>query len=300
MRFLVRLLPMIAVTLLGAGCATVNGPVDERDPWEGFNRSIYKFNDAVDKAVLTPVAEAYQDVVPDPVDKGITNFFGNLGDVGVLLNDLLQLKLEQAASDFSRITFNTTFGLLGLFDVATPMGLPKHDEDFGQTLGYWGVGSGPYLVLPILGPSTLRDGLARPVDYIASPQQYAVSDTGAEWALAGVNAVDTRADLLGASRLIEQAALDPYVFMRDAYLQRRASQVQDGAVTEEFDPLDDDFFDEIDEETEATSEPDEPDAASESAGPKNEAQESGEAEQEQVLETEPGDESPEVMEEPAQ
>ncbi len=234
---------ILLLTLLGSGCATVE-VADERDPFEGFNRAAYAFNDDLDRVILKPLATGYQKVVPEPVNNSISNFFSNLDDVLVLFNDLLQLKLEQGLSDFGRIVFNTTFGLGGLFDVASHMDLPKHNEDFGQTLGYWGVSSGPYLVLPFLGPSTLRDGLAKPLDWELEPIS-TIDDNETYWATQGLKAVDTRAGLLSASRLLETAALDPYVFMRDAYLQRRENQVYDGnppqSAEDEFDPFSEEF-----------------------------------------------------------
>ncbi len=238
-----RTLVILFFTLLGSGCATVQVP-DERDPFEGFNRAMYTFNDNFDKAILKPVATGYQKVVPEAVNNSISNFFSNLDDVVVLANDLLQLKFEQTISDLGRITFNTTFGLAGLFDVASHMDLPKHNEDFGQTLGRWGISSGPYLVLPFLGPSTLRDGIALPVDWAIDPL-YDIEDNDTRWGAIGLKAVDTRAGLLRASRLLETAALDPYIFLRDAYLQRRQNLVYDGnppqSAIDSFDPFSEEF-----------------------------------------------------------
>lgn len=238
-----RPLFILLIFLISSGCTSV--PVaDERDPFEGFNRAMYEFNDDLDRAIVKPLATGYQKVVPTPVSNSITNFFSNLDDVVVLINDILQLKFEQSLSDFGRITFNTTFGLGGLFDVASHMGLPKHDEDFGQTLGYWGVGSGPYLVLPFFGPRTLRDGLAIPVDWEANPLVN-IKDNNTYWGAIGLKYVDVRAGLLRASRILDTAALDPYVFMRDAYLQRRQNLVYDGnpprSEIDEFDPFSEEF-----------------------------------------------------------
>lgn len=216
----------LIAALSGAGCATVQGPTDPQDPWEGFNRGVFEFNQSLDKAVIKPVAEFYQKVTPDPVDKSITSFFSNLNDVIVVLNDLLQFKIEQAVSDLGRFVANSTFGLLGLFDVATYFGLEKHDEDLGQTLGYWGMDPGPYLMLPLLGPSTVRDTVGKAGDYAVSPLD--AFDETTRWTMRGVNAIDTRADLLSVSRIAETAALDEYVFIRDAYLQRRRYLVYDG------------------------------------------------------------------------
>jgi len=209
-----------------SGCASVPGPKEEKDPLESFNRAMFSFNETFDGLIMKPLAIGYN-ALPDPVNKGVTNFFGNIGDVVVLLNDILQFKLTHAASDTGRIVFNSTAGLLGLIDVASPMGFRKRDEDFGQTLGYWGVGSGPYLVLPILGPSSIRDTFGRVVDYYTDPITY-VRPTSTRGALIFIEAVDTRADLLSASKVFEEAALDQYLFVRDAYLQRRRSQIYDG------------------------------------------------------------------------
>ena len=206
------------------GCA-VNG--DRRDPLEPLNRGIYKFNDAVDKAVVKPVAQGYKEAMPVPVRTAVGNFFSNLDDVLVLLNDLLQFKLERAASDFSRLVWNTTVGIAGLIDVATPMELPKHNEDFGQTLGYWGISNGPYLVLPILGPSTLRDTVGLVVDGHYDPviKHDPVSERNTSIAVHGI---DARSRLLDAEKVLDEAAIDRYVFLRDAYLQRRRGLVYDG------------------------------------------------------------------------
>lgn len=217
---------VVFAALSGAGCATVQGLADPQDPWEGFNRGVFEFNQSIDRAVIRPVAEFYQKVTPDPVDRSITSFFSNLNDVIVALNNLLQLKTEHAVSDVGRFVANSTFGVLGLFDVATHFGLEKHDEDFGQTLGYWGTDPGPYLMLPLLGPSTVRDTVGRAGDLAVSP--LAAFDETTRWAMRGVNVIDTRADLLSVSRIAETAALDEYVFIRDAFLQRRRYLVFDG------------------------------------------------------------------------
>lgn len=218
---------LLAIALLSSGCASVNGSADPHDPFEGYNRAIYQFNQDFDTAFGKPISKAYNKVVPAPVNKGITNFFSNLYDFTVLANSLLQLKFGQAAQDSMRIFFNSTFGILGLFDVATYMELPRHREDFGQTLGYWGVPPGPYFVLPFLGPSTIRDSAGIAVDWTffdpVFNQSVAVRNS-----LLVVNFIDTRADLLGATRILQMAALDPYVFTREAYLQRRRYLVYDG------------------------------------------------------------------------
>lgn len=237
-----RPIALLLLSLLLGGCATVDGPKDPRDPLEGYNRAMYQFNDDFDRSLFKPLAEGYQNVVPKPVNTGISNFFSNLGDVLVLINDLLQFKFEQGLSDLGRISWNTTVGLFGFIDVATPMGMPKHNEDFGQTLGYWGVGSGPYIVLPFLGPSSLRDGTGLVVDWQADPLNE-VEGYDSRVGLMTLKAVDTRASLLRATSIIDNASLDPYAFMRDSYLQRRQSQVYDGnpPVEDEFDPFAEEF-----------------------------------------------------------
>lgn len=213
-----------ATLLFVGGCASNGGAYD---PLEPVNRGIYQFNDTFDKAVMKPAAKGYKAVVPSPVRTGVGNFFGNLGDVVVTANDVLQLKLGRAASDFTRVAFNTTFGVLGVFDVATGWGLPKHTADFGLTLGRWGVGNGPYLVLPFLGPSTLRDSAGLYADSYIDPV-WNTDPVSARNSMVALDAVDTRARALGLERLVQEAALDPYVFVREAYLQRRRNQLYDG------------------------------------------------------------------------
>jgi phospholipid-binding lipoprotein MlaA len=215
--------------LLASGCTSTENIVrEEPDPLEPYNRLIFRFNDTVDKTVLKPLAQGYQAITPTPVNQGINNFFSNLGDVVVLVNDVLQFKGRQAAMDTSRIIFNTTFGLLGFVDVASRMDLPKHNEDFGQTLGYWGVGEGYYLVLPLLGPSTTRDVWGVPVDrWLLNPVTY-VDPTGLRYGLTGLRVVDTRAQLLRVERAFADTQVDPYSFQRQAYLQRRRDLVYDG------------------------------------------------------------------------
>lgn len=217
---------LLASTVGLAGCAT--GPdADPMDPLEEFNRAAYSFNELLDRAVLEPLGQGYNAVVPGPVNKGVTNFFDNLRDVSSAINNLLQLKIGRAFSDVGRVAVNSTFGLLGLIDVASNLNLPSYKEDFGQTLGVWGMGSGPYIVLPFFGPSSGRDTIGVVVDWYTDPLYY-LDDSGTTWALRGLRLIDTRADLLNASRVISLAALDPYAFVRDAYLQRRESLVFDG------------------------------------------------------------------------
>ena len=224
---------LLGVSLLLGGCASApNGVNNPADPLESFNRNVFAFNESVDKHVMRPVAEGYDKVMPEPVKNGVSNFFSNLGDVVVILNDLLQFKFAQAAQDLSRFVYNTPFGLAGLMDVATPMGLPKHHEDFGQTLGSWGVGDGPFLVLPFLGPSTLRDTSGMVGDWQYAPALQ-VEDDSTRYSLITLNAVDVRYKLLKASRIVDEAALDRYSFVRDAYLQYRHNQIHDGQPPEE-------------------------------------------------------------------
>lgn len=214
--------------LVVGGCASVpEGTQDPRDPLQGYNRWMTSFNQDFDKAIYTPVAEGYKKITPEPVDQGVTNFFANQLDIISLLNNVLQLKPQQAASSLGRVTFNSTFGLLGVIDVATAMDIPRYREDFGQTLGHWGVGPGPYFVWPILGPNTVRDSVGTVVGWYSTPVAY-LEPAAWPWGLAILYSVDLRADLLGTSDILQQAALDPYVFVRDAYLQKRLNDVYDG------------------------------------------------------------------------
>ncbi len=212
--------------LLLSGCATGPG-ANPRDPLEPLNRGISEFNEVVDEALLKPVATAYIEVTPAPVRTGVSNFFSNLGDVWSFVNNVLQLKPRAAAETWMRLNVNTFFGLGGILDVAGEMNIERHKEDFGQTLGRWGVPSGPYLVLPILGPSTLRDGAALLVDRQGNLITH-VDPTSARNGLYVLRTVDGRANLLRTGALIEEAALDKYSFTRDAYLQLRRSEIYDG------------------------------------------------------------------------
>lgn len=255
-----RRLAFIAFAVLVTGCATApeRGGV-ANDPLEPFNRQVHAFNDVFDRNIAQPVARGYNSVLPRPVNRGISNFFRNLGDVGVLVNSALQLKPRATAITANRLLVNTTIGIVGLIDVAGMMGAKSQDEDFGQTLGYWGVDAGPYLVLPFLGPSSVRDGTGLLVDSTWDPV-YAVDDSGTETGLRVLRIVDTRARLLGTTGLLDTAAVDPYAYTRDAWLRRRVNQIHDGdpppealpgtgsenAGDDEFDPFsdeDDDLFD---------------------------------------------------------
>lgn len=224
----IRQLAWLAAILCLSGCASVNGPPDPQDPWERFNRAMYKFNNEFDKAVLAPAAKGYRYITPDPAEKGVNNFFSNLDDVLVVINDVLQFKPRQALSDTGRFLVNSTLGIAGLFDVATPIGLKKHDEDFGQTLGRWGLGPGPYLVLPFFGLSSVRDGIGLAADLSMYPLTH-VDDREARAGLYILQTVSVRAGLLEAGNIVSEAAYDPYIFLREMYLQRRQNLVYDGS-----------------------------------------------------------------------
>ena len=203
---------------------------NEEDPWQGYNRFMFRINDNVDMYTLKPLAKGYQAVTPQFLEDGVHNVFRNIGDVGNLANNLLQGKLHDAGVDTGRLIFNTTFGLLGFFDVGSAMGLQRSDEDFGQTLGVWGLGSGPYVVLPLLGPSTVRDAFGKLPDGALAANGY-INHVPTRNVVLGVNAVDTRAQLLSVERLVSG---DRYIFVRNAYLQNREFRVRDGQVEDDF------------------------------------------------------------------
>lgn len=220
-----RALATTALALAAAGCATTGG--DPRDPLEGVNRAVFAFNDKADEIVLRPAARLYRNVTRQGLRDAVRNFFNNIDDLFIGANNLLQGKGETAVNDWLRFAFNSTLGFFGVIDWASDMGLEKHNEDFGQTLASWGVGDGLYLVLPLLGPSTLRDTAALPVDWEGDlVQQHEPVDE--RNAITASRVVARRADLLGASRTLEEAALDRYVFLREAFLQRRRSLIYDG------------------------------------------------------------------------
>lgn len=225
MKFWARNLALALLLSAAAGCSTVGS--DPRDPHEGFNRAMYSFNEGFDQAIGKPVATAYRDAVPGPVRTWVRNFFANIGDLWIGANNLLQGKPADAVTDWARFAFNTTIGLFGINDVASEMGLEKHDEDFGQTLGRWGLDDGAYLVWPLLGSSSVRDTVGLlPDTYTDVVLKH--KPHGVRGAMVVLRATSKRADLLDASRILEEAALDKYVFQRDAYLQRRRNQVYDG------------------------------------------------------------------------
>lgn len=214
-----------ATVVLAAGCAT--GPdANPRDPLEPFNRSVYQFNDAVDTAVLKPVATVYQDITPSPIRTGVGNFFGNLGDLWSSVNAGLQLRPREATENLMRFSVNTVFGLAGVLDIASEMGIPRTRLDFGQTLGRWGAPAGAYLVLPIFGSSSVRDGTGLVVDSSVDMVS-GLNHVPTRNSLTALRVVDTRATYLRASSLLEEAALDKYSFTRDLYLNRRQSQIDD-------------------------------------------------------------------------
>ena len=223
----------VGMLLLLQACATVKS-ADARDPWEPMNRSIYQFNDAIDTAALKPAAQLYVKVLPSMVRTGVGNFMGNLGDVWSMANSALQLKGQATVETFMRINVNTFMGLGGILDVASEMGIEKRREDFGQTLGYWGVQPGPYVVMPLFGPSTLRDALAFPVDMQGNVTN-SLADEATRNALLVTRLVDMRAGLLKAVDAIKASSLDPYSFVRDAYLQKRLNDIHDGNPPSSFD-----------------------------------------------------------------
>jgi phospholipid-binding lipoprotein MlaA len=249
-----RLLFAIA-TLLLAGCATLpSGKADPRDPWERLNRSSFAFNDALDKGLAKPVAKAYVKVMPRFARTGINNFFNNLDTINTVVNDTLQGKIRQAGRDSCRFLLNSTVGVGGLFDPATPAGLDLNDEDFGQTFGKWGMKPGPYIVWPILGPSTARDSFGKFVDQFTYPVTYLEDDSTRLWIRTG-SLLEMRAGLLDLDAQIDRS-YDRYAFIRNAWLQRREFQVTDGEI--------DDTSSELEEGMEEEPAPDDaaaPDAA---------------------------------------
>ncbi|WP_031430163.1 MlaA family lipoprotein [Methylomicrobium agile] len=228
---------ILGLASLAAGCASALK--DERDPWEGFNRNMQSFNDNLDDYVMKPVAQGYQWITPHFVDRGITNFFSNIGDIGVTINDLLQMKMAQGGQDGARFLVNTTAGLAGFIDVASMIHLQKHNEDFDQTLGYWGTPTGPYLVLPFFGPSSPRgvgglmgDAAMNPISYVSLGLSTGIS-TAISGGLFATNAVDFRADNLTSEKIATEAALDRYEFFKNAYLQQREYLVHDGKIPQD-------------------------------------------------------------------
>lgn len=217
------LLAALLVSLFASGCASVPPEYrDPRDPWQPYNRAMFKFNTDFDNAFIKPTARAYQKVMPEPVNRSVTNFFDNFADLTSAVNNLLQFKLLRTGSDIGRVLVNSTVGVLGFFDVATNMGIPSYKEDFGQTLGYWGFVDGPYFVIPIVGPSTVRDTFGFAGDIVIDPF-YSLDKDEIYWGFIGLRVIDERAGRLAAGDIFGEAAIDRYSFVRDAYLQNRAT-----------------------------------------------------------------------------
>jgi len=235
-----RLTGMTAAALLAAGCASGNAERSPNDPWEPVNRPIYTFNDVLDKAIMKPIASGYRKVVPQIVRRGVSNFYENVETPLTGINNLLQGKGSAATNDLGRFLLNTTFGVAGIFDLATPAGFDQNDEDFGQTLAVWGVPAGPYVVLPFRGPSTLRDAFMLPLNAAADPLIH-IDERSVRDKLLVLQIIDIRYRLLDAEALIKDSA-DRYVTLRESYLQRREYLIHDGNP-----PLDDDFYGEFDE-----------------------------------------------------
>ena len=227
----------LAASLLLVGCASAP-TANPKDPWESMNRSVASFNDKIDDNVLKPVATGYRNVVPDLIQTGVRNVFNNFADMWSTVNNLLQLKPTNTVESLGRVIVNTVFGIYGIFDVASYIKLERHPEDFGQTLGYWGVPNGPYLVLPLFGPSTLRDGASLPVDFAVSPTKL-IGDIPTRNEVFALRLVSKRSELLKSGNMLEQASIDKYSFTRDAYLQYRRSQIYDGNPPDEDDSNDD-------------------------------------------------------------
>lgn len=228
-------LMLLSMTCLFVGCASIPAGVEPsaRDPWEPFNRSVFEFNEGLDKYLLKPIVTAYRFILPEIVRDGIYNFFSNYSDIYTALQNLLQGKPDLAFNDLMRVAVNTLFGLGGLMDVATPGGLPKHKEDWGQTFGVWGVPSGPYLVLPFFGPSTIRDTFGTAADLETDYLFKYIPDVGLRNSITGLRVINARNTFYEAGDLLDGAALDKYSFIRDAYLQRREYQINEGRNDEE-------------------------------------------------------------------
>ncbi len=224
---------VVSSMLFLSACATT-GSLDERDPWEGFNRGVFSFNETIDDFIMEPVGKVYDFITPDIIDDGVSNFFSNLRQVSVIANDLLQFEFNQAANDTVRLFLNSTIGLFGFFDVASEGNLHSSKEDFGQTLAHWGMGSGPYLVLPFFGPASVRDVAGFAVDRsVFSPIAY-VDDDATRAGLLTVEYVDFKSDILSTQDLIGEASLDEYDFIKNAYFEKRTSQVNGGGFEEDF------------------------------------------------------------------
>jgi phospholipid-binding lipoprotein MlaA len=224
---LMRAAPLVLSALFIVGCASAPGRTTNADPYEGFNRGVYKFNDTLDRAALKPIAKGYRKVTPGFVRTGIGNVLANLEYPGTFVNQFLQGKWVLGFRDTGRFLINSTLGVAGIFDVATPLGLEKNDEDFGQTLAFWGVSSGPFINLPLLGPSSVRDAPARALDFLTNPLQYTDVPWEAEWGMRVIDIVHSRSELLPLDETL-QRTYDPYAFIRDAWAQQREFNIFDG------------------------------------------------------------------------
>lgn len=235
MKYRVWIRGVVCVFLISllAGCATT-GSGDPRDPFEGFNRGVYSFNKGMDNILFDPLGKFYKAITPNVVDRGVTNFFSNLNDIAVAVNSLLQLKVDQALSVATRFVFNSTIGIGGFFDIGSAIDLPNHDEDFGQTLAFWGVGAGPYVMVPFFGPTTVRDATGFIVDRGVLNPVFYVNDTAARAGLLTLNYVDFKADLMSAKKILGDAALDEYEFLKSAYFEKRDSQINDRVNSPEY------------------------------------------------------------------
>ena len=233
----VKKLSLLTLLIIGFISISTNGYTSDNDPLEPMNRVIFGFNEVVDDNILEPVAKGYRYVTPDPVERSVSNFFNNLGEINTIINSALQLKLDKTITSSSRLAINSTVGVLGLFDVATSLGIQREREDFGQTLGFYGISSGPYLVLPFFGPSSFRDA---PGFYADVMMEKSISPVYTELhheerqAIQATNVIDTRANLLKATKILDTAAKDKYIFLRESYLQRRAKLVTDGKDVQDF------------------------------------------------------------------
>jgi phospholipid-binding lipoprotein MlaA len=235
---------LIISFLFSSGCTTLDGPPNPDDPYESFNRSMFSFNEGADKYAFKPVAQGYDYIMPNFASKGVSNFFNNIDDIVVFFNQVLQFKLTEAVATSARFVFNTTFGVFGLIDFATDMDLPKQNEDFGQTLAVWGVGSGPYLVLPLIGPATVRDTAGLAVDWTYFDPIFKRQTLQQSLVTLTIKYIDVRAGLLKATNIIDETALDKYAFVRDAWQLRREFLIYDGNPPDEFD--EDELFDDED------------------------------------------------------
>ena len=219
------------ISILLFGCATT-ASLDERDPLENFNRGVYSFNQTMDEIIFNPISKLYKAITPDIIEKGVSNFFSNLGDLSVIANEILQLKFDKAASDVSRVLINSTIGLLGFFDISSEIGLPKHNEDFGQTLAQWGFKSGPYIVVPFFGPATLRDLSALVIDKGMLNPMFYIEDDMTKAGLLTLNYVDFKSRFSNRNDLIGAASLDEYEFIKNAYFEKRAYEINDGKIND--------------------------------------------------------------------